>query len=218
MKAQSPIRVAVVDDHVVVRKGLATFLVGHDDLEFVGDAADGIEALQLCDQVHPNVLLMDLFMPHMDGVTAVRTILKRYPQIAIIILTSFKDEKLIQNALKAGAMGYILKDVSPEELILAIRDAYAGRPTLGPEATRALIEASIKRSTPSLGHDLTDREHKVLELMSKGMDNSQIADILIISLSTVKFHVSNILSKLQVSSRTEAVALALRHEIADKPD
>jgi NarL family two-component system response regulator LiaR len=213
MKKTPPprIRVLVVDDHTMVRRGLATFLKVFDDLELAGEAADGQAAIQLCAKNQPDVdvVLMDMVMPGMDGATATRLIRKQSPLIQVIALTSFKEENLVQGALQAGAIGYLLKDVSADELAQAIRSAHAGRSTLSPEAAQALVHAV---SQPlATGFDLTEREQIVLALMVEGLNNTQIAGRLMVSPSTIKSHVSNILSKLGVSSRTEAVTLALRN-------
>ena len=207
------IRVMLVDDHAVVRSGLSAFLLAFDDLELIGEAADGLEALSLCNRIQPDVILMDLVMPRMDGASAIKAIRELYPSIQIIALTSFKENDLVQSALKAGAIGYLLKNVSSDELARAIRAAAKGRPTLAPEAAEALIHNARSAGAPTPGHDLTDREREVLALMVEGLNNTEIADRLIVSKSTVKFHVSNILSKLHVSSRTEAVAMALQKHL-----
>jgi len=207
-----PIRVMVVDDHTMVRRGLATFLKVYDDLELVGEAASGQDALQLCAQVLPDVVLMDMVMPDMDGVTTTRAIRQRFPKVQVIALTSFKEEGLVRNALQAGAIGYLLKDVSADELAQAIRAAHAGRATYSPEAVQALARSANEPPTP--GHDLTERERAVLALMVEGLNNTQIASRLVVSPSTIKSHVSHILAKLGVASRTEAVALAVRHGIS----
>ncbi|MCC6456365.1 MAG: response regulator transcription factor [Caldilineaceae bacterium] len=208
----------LVDDHTVVRSGLAAFLYAYDDFELVGEASDGEEALRLCARVQPDVILMDLIMPRMDGATATRAIRERYPNIQILVLTSFKEDNLVHDALKAGAIGYLLKNVTADELANAIRAAHRGRTTLAPEAAEVLIHAATQQNTPEVGHDLTAREREVLDLMVKGLDNNKIAEALVVSRSTVKFHVSNILSKLYATSRTEAVVIALQHNlVAQKP-
>jgi len=208
---QVRIRVMLVDDHAVVRSGLSAFLLAFDDLELVGEAGSGEEAIRRCRSISPDVVLMDLAMPGMDGAEATKVIRQNCPEIQVIVLTSFKEEDLVQRALQAGAIGYLLKNISANELADAIRAAKVGRPTLAPEAAQALIHASTRPPEP--GHDLTEREREVLALMIKGLNNPDIADRLIVSRSTVKFHVSSILSKLGVSSRTEAVSLAIQHHV-----
>lgn len=209
MMDSQPIRVMLVDDHTMVRRGLATFLKVYDDLELVGEAADGEAALQLCARILPDVILMDMLMPDMDGVTATDLIRQRFPTVQVIALTSFKEEKLVQDALQAGAIGYLLKDVSAETLAQAIRAAYAGRSTLSPEASQALVHAATQPLP--LGHDLTEREREVLVLMVAGLNNTEISEELGVSPSTIKSHVSHILAKFDVASRTEVVALAVRY-------
>jgi NarL family two-component system response regulator LiaR len=211
MTGSNSIRVMIVDDHAVVRSGLAAFLLASDDLELVGEAGSGEEAIRLCVQVQPDVVLMDLVMPKMDGVATTRAIRERCPQVQIIALTSFKEEELVQGALQAGAISYLLKNVSADELAGAIRAAHAGRSTLAPEAAQALVHAATQ--PPSPGYDLSAREREVLALMVVGLNNSEIARRLVVSQSTAKFHVSNILSKLGASSRTEAVALAVQYRL-----
>jgi NarL family two-component system response regulator LiaR len=203
----------IVDDHAVVRSGLAAFLMVFDDLELVGQAGSGKEALQLCKKLTPDVVLMDLVMPEMDGATATKLIRESCPGVQVIALTSFREDELVQGVLKAGAIGYLLKNVSAEELAGAIRSAFAGRPTLAPEAARVLISATQTSRPASIGSDLTEREREVLKLMVEGLTNNQIAERLVVSRSTVKFHVSSILSKMGVSSRTEAVATALQNHL-----
>ncbi len=210
-KKTTRIRVLVVDDHAMVRRGLTAFLKVFDDLEMVGEAASGQAALQMCARVKPDVVLMDMVMPDMDGATTTRLLRERFKSIHVLALTSFKEEILIQSALQAGAIGYLLKDISADELACAIRDAHAGRATLAPVATQVLVQAASRPSTP--GMDLTARELEVLALMVEGLNNTQIAGRLVISPSTAKSHVSNILTKLGVASRTEAVTLALRHHL-----
>jgi NarL family two-component system response regulator LiaR len=206
-----PIRVMLVDDHTMVRRGLATFLKAFDDLQLAGEAESGQAAIQLCAKLLPDVILMDMVMPDMDGATTTRAIREQFPQVQIIALTSFKEGELIKNALEAGAIGYLLKDVSADDLVRAIRAAHAGRATLSPEAAQALVETANQPPMPGL--DLTEREREVLALMVEGLNNTQIAGRLTVSPSTIKSHVSNILSKLGVVSRTEAVTLALRNRI-----
>jgi two-component system, NarL family, response regulator LiaR len=204
-----PIRVMLVDDHAVVRTGLATFLAVFEDLELVAEAGGGEEALRLAAECRPDVVLMDLVMPGMDGVTTTRMMREQLPGVQVIALTSFREEALVHGALQAGAIGYLLKDVSATALTDAVRAAYRGQPTLAPEATQALVRAAQKPPAPAF----TGRERDVLRLMVQGMSNAEIAEDLVVSISTVKFHVSNILSKLGVSSRTEAVALALQETL-----
>lgn len=215
--AGAPIRVLIVDDHAVVRSGLMAFLLAYEDLDLVGEAGDGEEAVALCARVQPDVVLMDLQMPRMDGATATRLIRAANPAVQVIALTSFKEEELVQEALRAGAIGYLLKNINAENLVDAIRSAASGRPTLAPEATSALIHSATHAGTPALGFDLTEREREVLALLVEGMNNTQIADRLVVSRSTVKFHVSSILSKLHVVNRTEAVVLALQHHLVPAP-
>jgi two-component system, NarL family, response regulator LiaR len=213
MTATSPIRVLLVDDHTMVRRGLATFLKVHDDLQPAGEAASGEEAIALCGRLEPDVVLMDLVMPEMDGVEATRAIRRQFPAIQVIALTSFNEEGLVQRALQAGAIGYLLKDVSANELAQAIRAAHAGRGTLAPQVAQSLIQAGNRPAAP--GHDLTARERDVLALMVEGLNNNEIAEKLFVSPSTIKSHVSHILAKLEVTGRTEAVALAVRLHLVD---
>ncbi|HSQ26538.1 MAG TPA: response regulator transcription factor [Anaerolineales bacterium] len=215
MSPIQPIRVMLVDDHAMVRRGLATFLKVFDDLELAGEAASGQAAIELCGQVLPDVILMDLKMPDMDGATATRLILQKFPMVQVVALTSFKEQHVVQNALKAGAISYLLKDVSADELARAIRAAHSGRATLSPEVAQALVKAVNQPPAPGL--DLTKREREVLALMIEGLNNTQIAGRLVVSPSTIKTHVSHILSKLGANSRTEAATLAVRNRIIPDP-
>jgi len=207
-----PIRVMLVDDHAVVRSGLSAFLQASDDLELVGEASSGEEAIQSYKELLPDVILMDLKMPGIGGAEATGIIREKYPQTQVIILTSFKEKDLVETALKAGAIGYLLKDATAEKLIESIRSAAAGKPALSAEAAEVLIQAT-RAPSDKVGFDLTNREREVLALMVEGLNNKQIAEELVISVSTSKFHVSSILSKLAVTSRTEAVVLALKNNL-----
>ncbi len=211
MTTAATIRVLIADDHAMVRSGLAAFLLSNDDMELIGEASDGSEAVRLCAEMRPDVVLMDLVMPVMDGPTAIRAIHDAFPDIHVIALTSFPEEDLVQRALGAGAISYLLKNVGADELAGAIRGANAGRSTLAPEATQALIRRVTHPAPP--GIDLTPREHEVLALMVKGLSNPEIAQRLVVGRSTAKFHVSSVLTKLGVSTRTEAVAMALQRHL-----
>jgi NarL family two-component system response regulator LiaR len=203
----------LVDDHAVVRSGLSAFLMAYEDLEMIGEADSGEQAVQLCERVRPDVVLMDLVMPGMDGAAATRAVRERVPQAQVIALTSFKEKDLVESVMEAGAIGYLLKNVSADELARAIREAHAGRPTLAPEAAQALIQAVRQPLRP--GFDLTEREQEVLALLVEGLSNLEIAERLVVSRSTVKFHVSSILSKLGVASRMEAATMALKKRLLD---
>lgn len=207
-----PIHVLIADDHVLVRSGLKLFLQAFDDLELVGEAGTGEEALAKCCNIAPDVVLMDLMMPGMGGVAAARAIRKQCPEVHIIALTNFQDAEMVQQALQAGVSGYLLKNVTADELARAIRAASSGHSILAPEATEALITATAHAAEvrEEMPISLTTREHEVLEWLAQGLSNPEIAHKLVLSPVTVKFHVSNILSKLGCASRTEAAALALR--------
>ena len=211
MKDSRRVRIVIVDDHAMVRSGLSAFLTVFHDVELVGEAASGEEALDLCARLQPDVVLMDLVMPGMDGVAATCAIREQCPRTQVIVLTSFGELPRVRAALEAGAISYLLKNVSADELASAIRGAVSGQISLSPEAARAFIPSAADNGLGST--DLTETERRVLALMVEGQSNPQIADSLGTSLSTVKFHVSNILSKLGVSSRTEAVAQALRQHL-----
>lgn len=210
MTEHHPIRVMIVDDHAVVRSGLAAFFAAFPDLELVAEAENGREALVRCQLLNPDVVLMDLLMPVMDGVAAIHQIKEKCPGVKIIALTSFQEEDLVQGALRAGANGYLMKNVTARELAAAIRSAYGGKMTLSPEAAQILVEASLQSQA---SEPLTEREREVLKLMVDGLNNAQIAGQLVISISTVKYHISNILAKLGVENRVAAVAAAVQKKL-----
>ena len=205
------IRILLVDDHAVVRSGLSKFLMVNKDLELVAEASDGAEAVQMAGLHKPDVILMDLMMPGVDGITATREIHQKYPQIKVIALTSFSEQNMVQGVLQAGAFGYLQKNVTAAELGNAIRSAYAGRITLSPEAVQVLANAGAQ---PHIrGNELTEREQDVLKGMVEGLNNNEISEKLFISLGTVKFHISNIFQKLGVDSRVEAVKMAIEQKM-----
>lgn len=213
MSPAEVIRVLIVDDHSVVRRGLAAVLLAFDDLEMVGEASSGEEALKKCKELKPDVVLMDLVMPVMDGSAATSAIMENCPDIKVIALTSFKEKNLVESALKAGATGYLLKNVSADELAAAIRKAVTGHSSLCQEAAEVLIKGV--KNPEQCNFNLTPRELEILGLMVEGLSNNEIASRLFVSHSTVKFHVSNILSKLGVGSRTEAASLAIRQNLVN---
>ena len=215
---QRPIRVLLVDDHEIVRRGLAVFLDGFDDMELVGQAEDGDEAVQRCRELNPDVVLMDLVMPRMDGPTAIRAIRAQNPKVKVVALTTFRDNELVHDTLQAGAVGYLYKDASVDDLADAIRRAHLGNTiVLSPQAAESLLElidASARKADPARP-ELSAREREVLALLVEGLTNRQIAHRLHVSESTAKQYVRSILSKLQVGSRTEAVAMAVQHRLLD---
>lgn len=213
MSDAKSIRVLIVDDHSMVRSGLTNFIYGFEWMEPVGEARNGGEAVTFCATHQVDVVLMDLLMPIMDGCEATRRILERGGSEKVIILTSFHEADLVEDALKAGATSYLLKNVTADDLAVAIRSAYDGRSVLAPEATDALIQATRQR--PSIGADLTDRERETLALLVQGLSNAEIADRLFISMPTVKFHVTNIFTKIGARNRVEAATIALNHELVD---
>jgi NarL family two-component system response regulator LiaR len=205
----------IVDDHAMVRRGLATILRVNPDMELAGEASNGREALTLCEQTQPDVVLMDLVMPEMAGAAAIQAIRERWPQVQVIALTSFQEQELVRDALQAGAIGYLLKNVSASDLAAAIREAREGRSTLAPEAIQALIQSASPAlaQDPAEAYGLTPREQEVLALVVEGLSNPEIAERLVVSRSTAKAHVSNILTKLDVSNRAEAIAFALQEHL-----
>ena len=211
MSETKPIKVMIVDDHPVVRNGLKAMLLAIDDMELNGEAGSGKETLARCRESLPDVILMDMMMPGMDGLETTRAVLDQYPEVKIIALTSFPQEELVQKTLAAGASGYLLKNTDIDSLPGAIRAAYAGQSTLAPEATKALIQA--RTAPPKLGHDLSTREREVLALVVEGLRNDEIADRLVISPFTVKNHVKACMLKLGAANRAQAAALAVKHQL-----
>ena len=211
MSEQLPIKVLIVDDHPILRHGIKTMLFTFDDIVVVGEAGNGSETLARCDETNPDVILMDVVMPGMSGVETTRAVMKRYPQVKIIMLTSFPNQDLVQETLEAGAVGFLLKDAPIDTLGDAIRSAHAGHSTLAPEATQALIKN--KSRPPKLGHDLSPREREVLTLVVEGLSNEEIAERLVISVNTVRKHVSARMSKLEAANRAQVAAQAVRHQI-----
>ncbi|MDM5196409.1 response regulator transcription factor [Bacillus hominis] len=212
------IKVLLVDDHTVVLKGLAFFLSTQEDFELVGEANNGKDALVKVGETSPDVVLMDLYMPEMDGIEATTCIKKEYPNVKVIVLTSFSDQAHVMPALKAGASGYILKDIEPDQLVEAIRSAYKGNIQLHPDIANALLSQTLpeeeKEEEPAVQVDvLTARENEVLQLLAKGMSNKEIASVLVITEKTVKAHMSSILSKLHLSDRTQAALYAVKNGI-----
>ena len=211
MTEANRIAVMIVDDHTVVRHGIRFSLLAFDDIELVGEAESGEEALRLCDEIQPDVILMDMLMPGMDGAATTRAILEHYPDVRVIALTSFDEGGLVEEALKAGAISYMLKDAAIDELADAIRLASAGQSTLAPAAVQALAQAAVQ--PPEQDFDLTQRQLEVLALIVEGSSNAEIAERLTISLPTARFHVSTILSKLRATNRAEAAALAVKYRL-----
>lgn len=213
MPMTESIRVMIVDDHDIVRRGIATFLSGFDDLLLVGEAANGQDALRVCGEVQPHVIMMDMMLPDMDGIALTRSIRDAYPHVQVVMLTSAKDGDLVQGALQAGAISYMLKNISVREMAETIRTAHAGKPRLAPEATQALIELTLQPRISVPTYNLTAREQTILKLMIQGLTNQEIADQIFVSRATVKVHVSTILSKLGVHNRVEAVRLAVQESL-----
>lgn len=214
MSQTNVIRILIVDDHAMVRSGLRNFIYGYDWMEPVGEASDGAKAVEFCATHEVDVVLMDMILPEMNGAEATRRILALGKPVKVIILTSFHEQDLVEEALRAGATSYLLKNVTAEELAAAIQAAYKGHSMLAPEATEALINST--RQKPDPGFDLTKREREVLTLLVKGLANLDISDQLSISLATVKYHLTNIFTKLGANNRVEAVTIALEHNLIDK--
>ena len=208
---QMPIRVLIVDDHAIVRKGLRALLTEIDDIEVVGEAVDGQEAVRLTGTTQPDVILMDIVMPNMDGIEATQQITARQPETRVLALTSFAADDKLFPAIKAGALGYLLKDSDPEDLVQAIRQVHRGEPSLHPSIARKVLhELGRPSSQPQTPEPLTEREVEVLRFVAKGLSNQGIADALTIAEVTVRTHVSNILSKLHLANRVQATLYALR--------
>ena len=209
------IRVMTVDDHQLLRRGIRFSLLAVDDIEVVGGAQSGEEAISLCDELQPDVVLMDMRLPgEMDGVAATQAIRSRCPRVQVLALSSFHDRALVQGVMQAGAIGYLVKGVSSQELINAIRAASAGQSTLTAEALNMLVQPVEQKSQKN--YDLTERETEVLALLVEGLPNAEIAKRLYVSVAAVKYHVSSILSKLGVANRTEAAVLAGEHNLVPK--
>ncbi len=214
MTRPEKIRILIVDDYDLLRKGLRVFVETTSDLECVGEASDGVEAIELCNTLVPDVVLMDMAMPRMGGAEAMRLIRATHPHMQCVALSGFSDESSVQAALAAGAVSYLLKSISAEDLAQAIRDAHAGKSTLAREAAQVLVDAAHRPQRPD--SRLTHREREVLRHMVRGLNNHQIADELAITLSTVKKHVSSILLKFEIANRTEAVAMAVKQNLVER--
>lgn len=209
------IRILIADDHTILREGLRTLISNTPGLELAGEAEDGLEAVRLAKALQPDVILMDLVMPEMDGIRAIKEIMSEKPDARILVLTSFAEEEKVFPAIKTGALGYLLKDTSPKNLVQAIHDVYEGKPSIHPNIARMLYkEISQPSNLPPTDNPMTEREEEVLELIARGLTNQEIASELGISLLTVRTHVSNILAKLHLANRTQAALYALRKGIA----
>jgi NarL family two-component system response regulator LiaR len=214
--SEEPIRILIVDDHAVVRKGIQALLATEESLEVIGEAEDGSQAVVLYDQLEPDLLLLDLLMPKMTGIEAIRIIKEKHPEDKILVLTSFAADDQVFPAIKAGAQGYLLKDSDPEDLVRAIHQVYQGDSFLSPAVARKVLEEVFQKTEKPLSTDpLTKREVEVLQVLAKGKSNREIADQLTISETTVRTHVSNILAKLHLASRTEAALFAIKEGVAD---
>lgn len=211
----TPIRLLLADDHVIVHKGIRALLATEPDMEVVGEAENGTQAVEAVERLSPDLVLMDLVMPEMDGIEAIRLIRAKRPETRILVLTSFETDEKVFPAIKAGALGYLLKDSEPEDLVRAIRQVAGGESSLHPAiARRVLRELTQTSERPAKGEELTEREVAVLQLVARGLSNQEIAARLVISEATVRTHVSSILAKLHLASRTQAALYALRQGIA----
>lgn len=213
------IRILIADDHAVVREGLRTLITHTPGMELVGEAANGLEAVSLGEAFQPDVVLLDMVMPRLNGLEAIPKLKQVTPQVRILVLTSFDDDERVFAAVKAGALGYLLKDSSPQELLQAIRSVYQGQPSLAPNiAYKVIRELSQPSSLPQTEEPLTEREVETLRLIAQGLSNEEIAQKLTISERTVGKHVSNILEKLHLANRTQAALYALRQGLASLDD
>jgi NarL family two-component system response regulator LiaR len=211
----TPIRVVIADDHAIIRSGIRALLATELDIEVIGEAADGHEALTAAEQLRPDIILMDLVMPELDGIAAIRQITLSHPEVRILVLTSFAGDTQVFPALQAGALGYLLKDSGPEDLVRAIRQVHHGESSLHPQIARKVLRALTGSAQhPPTAEPLTEREVTVLRLVARGLSNGQIAEQLGISEPTVRTHMSNILSKLHLATRIQAALYALRQGLA----
>jgi len=215
MTEKNKIKVMVVDDHPLVRHGIKTVFEAYDDIEMVAEAENGKEALEICEKCKPDIVIMDMVMPILDGAEATVQLIKRFPDIKVIALTSFNDKDLIKKSLKAGAVNFILKNISGAKLVKVIKDVYRGKFVLSPHATKILLTELREKTDDNI--KLTKREKEILALIVEGLSNKEISKRLFLSNSTIQFHVSNILSKLGVSKRTEAAYLALKQKLVELP-
>jgi NarL family two-component system response regulator LiaR len=213
------ISVLIADDHAIVRNGIAALLATEEDINVIGEASNGKEAVRAASDLHPDVILMDLVMPEMDGIQAIQQIRTDDPDARILVMTSFATDEMVFPAIKSGALGYLLKDSSPEELVAAIHQVYRGEPSLHPQIARRVLQEISQPPTQTRTDDpLTEREVEVLKLIARGMSNQEIAEQLVISETTVRTHVSRILSKLHLASRTQAALYALKEGLAELDD
>lgn len=210
-----PIRILMADDHAIVREGLRSLIATDPQLKLVGEASDGEEAVRLFAELIPDVTLLDLMMPRKDGITTIQEIKARHPEAKILVLTSFVEDEKVFPAIKAGALGYLLKETSPDDLLQAIREVYRGESSLSPAIARKLInELNRPVDAPQTEEPLSERELEVLVLIAEGLSNQEIADQLVVSVRTVRNHVGNILSKLHLANRTQAALYAVRKGLA----